>query len=637
MALNVTDVDDTAPVVSASQSLSYAENQSANAVVGTVAASDAVGVTGFRFTNAGGSAGSTSTDGFYSIASDGKISLTAAGVAAGVAQNDFETTPNSFTYGIQARDAAGNWSSSVDVALNVTDDVQDNPIVVTSPTVNEASPYAVFTIAGVAGQTITLTLAAGSATGDGADFGSGTASANLEYSLDGGTTWIAYSTTPNPTLTGTTLLARTPVIEDTISDSGETLTLTATSSGGRPVVGTATLNDQGGGSIFTADGSTNNSTTLSDDRPLTVSSPTVSEASPFVVFTVTGQSGQKMTLVLESDSATIGIDTGSTLQYFDGSTWQSYTPGSLVTLPVGGTLLVRTSINNDGAFEGSESLRLKASNTGGNAYAGTAAIKDDGSPAVIFSEGYTTGTPITGESNDDRPKPVAPAVPVTPTPEPAPEPAPIAAPPEPVSAPVVTFSPAVVDAQPAPMQAPGKAEPIGEILTSNAGFRVTVTEAKTPSLALFRGITDQFIEGNKPATFALPSDAFVHTQADAVVTLSAKLANGKDLPDWVQFDARSGTFQLNPPAGFNEELQIKVMARDSEGREASSIFKFTVGEGQGKVSPTSRSSLSEQIRLASKRSSPWLDLVRVPDSKGTPDKVVPNRLQATRVQTQARS
>ncbi|MCR9140477.1 MAG: hypothetical protein NXI27_31295, partial [Alphaproteobacteria bacterium] len=52
--------------------------------------------------------------------------ITAAGVAAGVAQNDFETGPNSFTYAIQAGDAAGNWSSAIDVTLNVTETRSSN-------------------------------------------------------------------------------------------------------------------------------------------------------------------------------------------------------------------------------------------------------------------------------------------------------------------------------------------------------------------------------------------------------------------------------------------------------------------------------------------------------------------------------
>ncbi len=118
VALNVTDADDTAPVITAGQSFSFAENQSANAQVGTVIATDAVGVTDFRFTATGTQ---TSADGFYTVDAGGVIRITAAGVAAGIANNDFEVAPNSFTYGLQARDAAGNWSASGDVTLNVTD------------------------------------------------------------------------------------------------------------------------------------------------------------------------------------------------------------------------------------------------------------------------------------------------------------------------------------------------------------------------------------------------------------------------------------------------------------------------------------------------------------------------------------
>lgn len=121
-AVSVADAvkgDEVAPHVMMTQSFSYAENSAANAVVGTVAATDNVAVTGFRFSATGTS---TSADGFFSIGANGQVTITAAGVVAGVAQNDFETGANRFTYGIQARDAAGNWSSAVDVSLNVTDE-----------------------------------------------------------------------------------------------------------------------------------------------------------------------------------------------------------------------------------------------------------------------------------------------------------------------------------------------------------------------------------------------------------------------------------------------------------------------------------------------------------------------------------
>ena len=110
-------MDEAPPVVTAGQTFNYAENQAAGAVVATVAATDDVGVTGYHFsaTHTG-----TSADGFYTIGANGQISITAAGVAAGVAQNDFETAPNSFSYGIEATDAAGNVSAAQNVTLNVT-------------------------------------------------------------------------------------------------------------------------------------------------------------------------------------------------------------------------------------------------------------------------------------------------------------------------------------------------------------------------------------------------------------------------------------------------------------------------------------------------------------------------------------
>ena len=81
ITLNETDLDDEAPSLAA-QTFSYAENQVDGAVVGTVAATDDVGVSGYQFSDTGTD---TSLDGYFTIAANGQISLTAAGVAAGVA------------------------------------------------------------------------------------------------------------------------------------------------------------------------------------------------------------------------------------------------------------------------------------------------------------------------------------------------------------------------------------------------------------------------------------------------------------------------------------------------------------------------------------------------------------------------
>lgn len=122
-------VDTTAPVVTAGQTINYAENQKDTAaVLGTVKATDNVAVTGYEIT-------SGNTDGFFAIGADGTLTLTEAGLAAGKASNDFETTPNSFTLGIVASDAVGNKSDAVNVTLNVTD-VDDRAPLLTGGVVN---------------------------------------------------------------------------------------------------------------------------------------------------------------------------------------------------------------------------------------------------------------------------------------------------------------------------------------------------------------------------------------------------------------------------------------------------------------------------------------------------------------------
>ena len=108
-----------------------------------------------------------------------------------------------------------------------------------------------------------------------------------------------------------------------------------------------------------------------------MSSVTVSEASPYAVFTVSGAAGQLVTLSPASGTAMLGTDTGSGLQYFDGTDWQAYTPGSLVALGAGGALQVRVSVVNDGLAEGDEAFTLTATNTGGGAATGSGTIVDE--------------------------------------------------------------------------------------------------------------------------------------------------------------------------------------------------------------------------------------------------------------------
>ncbi|MEZ8866745.1 Ig-like domain-containing protein, partial [Vibrio splendidus] len=104
------------------QTVTYAENQVADAVVGTLSGSDLDGVTKYEFKHSDGTLSTTSEDGFYSVDAAGNISITAAGVAAEV--NDFELGTNSSVYQIVLLDNMGN-VSQIDVTLN-EDNVDDN-------------------------------------------------------------------------------------------------------------------------------------------------------------------------------------------------------------------------------------------------------------------------------------------------------------------------------------------------------------------------------------------------------------------------------------------------------------------------------------------------------------------------------
>jgi hypothetical protein len=275
------------------------------------------------------------------------------------------------------------------------------------------------------------------------------------------------------------------------------------------------------------------------------------------------------------------------------------------------TLLVRVAIVNDSLFEGSESFRLIATNRNGQAGAGTATLKDDGSSREVYLESNTDGRPTTGEADDDQARPQAVAQPLAPTPA---APAPV----------TVAEAPAVQQAAPfnstlvltEAIRAPDalRSEPVGDLTTSGAGFQIPVVEGDAARLSTYRSVADQFVEGKRSVTFTLPYDAFVHTRAEATVVLAATLTNGESLPAWIRFDARTGSFSLNPPPDFTGEMEVKVIARDNEGREAATVFRLFVGEDKAKL--PARSSLSEQLRLAGKRSSPFAALVRGQEPQG---------------------
>jgi hypothetical protein len=565
-------------------------------------------------------------DGFAWVSYNGSVTMTGRNLLVRTAINQDGVYEGAETFRLLATSTSGVVSTGgtgtirddggsttvfneTDITAQAGGSDDDRALAISDVTVSEASPYAVFTISGTPGQLLTLSL---QQTGSGAGFATPGADTGTVLQYWTGSIWASYS--GSVTMTGSSLLVRTAITQDSVYEGPETFRLLATNSSGKTATGgIATIRDDGASNVVFGDTATTaQEGAFDDDRLLTVSDLVISEASPYAVFRVTGAAGQKLTLALASGSATVGADTGTALQYFDGAAWRDYTPGSLVAIAQGSSaLLVRVAIINDSLFEGSESFRLVATNRNGEAGAGTANLKDDGSSPEIYLESNTDGRPTTGEADDDQARPQAVAQPLAPTPA---APAPV----------TVAEAPAVQQAAPfnstlvltEAIRAPDalRSEPVGDLTTSGAGFQIPVVEGDAARLSTYRSVADQFVEGNRSVTFTLPYDAFVHTRAEATVVLAATLTNGESLPAWIRFDARTGSFSLNPPPDFTGEMEVKVIARDNEGREAATVFRLFVGEDKAKL--PSRSSLSEQIRLAGKRSSPFAALVRGQEQQG---------------------
>ncbi|MBF0182500.1 MAG: putative Ig domain-containing protein, partial [Magnetococcales bacterium] len=175
-----------------------------------------------------------------------------------------------------------------------------------------------------------------------------------------------------------------------------------------------------------------------------------------------------------------------------------------------------------------------------------------------------------------------------------------------VVAPVVTFSttpvktvevhhtppapvtPVIVNAPPAPAPVTPitTAQPTFTQPATPGGFQVSVSRDATPAtggatgLFVRDGMPDTQVTGNKGIDISVPATAFAHSNGNATVTLAADQANGAALPGWLQFNPTTGKFSGEPPAGSQGEISVRVVARDSEGREAVVVFKIKMGEAQ---------------------------------------------------------
>ncbi len=99
-------------------------------------------------------------------------------------------------------------------------------------------------------------------------------------------------------------------------------------------------------------------------------------------------------------------------------------------------------------------------------------------------------------------------------------------------------------------------------------------------------LADQDLTYNKPFSWQMPSDSFIDIDKGDALTYTATLADGSALPEWLQFDASTGTFSGWTPKQIGT-MEVRVSATDNvaatgstEGSlSVSDVFSLTVSHG----------------------------------------------------------
>jgi Ca2+-binding RTX toxin-like protein len=104
---------------------------------------------------------------------------------------------------------------------------------------------------------------------------------------------------------------------------------------------------------------------------------------------------------------------------------------------------------------------------------------------------------------------------------------------------------------------------------------VRVTNVNDAPVAV-QTLVDRTVTRAYPFAFSVPAQAFADEDAGAVLSYSAKLADGNALPSWLAFSASTRAFTGTPPADSSGALSIRVTATDQSGASASSDFSLSI-------------------------------------------------------------
>ncbi len=154
------------------------------------------------------------------------------------------------------------------------------------------------------------------------------------------------------------------------------------------------------------------------------------------------------------------------------------------------------------------------------------------------------------------------------------------APPSLVTAPLVSGNGSTFTAA---SEAPGLTPPNNLTLpldSMSASFIQTGESTSGSSLQATPDLGRHAFAAGQPLTVTLPRGTFTHDDASALITVTARLKDGRPLPNWLRFDPRTGTLSGQPPAGYRGTLQIELTGRDSRGNQVSSSLQIDVRDAR---------------------------------------------------------
>ncbi|MEO5368812.1 MAG: hypothetical protein H7833_01905 [Magnetococcus sp. DMHC-1] len=326
------------------------------------------------------------------------------------------------------------------------------------------------------------------------------------------------------------------------------------------------------------------SATLSVTRILPVVVPPPSAPPPVAPPVVANAPLPTATVVIAT-----GVDAGGSLSANQLPTTQGGT--KLVTAVAPTVTPVANTTFNPGA-----NAKTTAASTGVSAVTVTPSLSSLVAPSVVTTTTITPAT-ITAAGPAASPAevlglPAAPAAPAVPAAPAAP-----AAP----TTPATPATPAAPAVQAAPDASANNTPPAPAAVVDTSGGNRTLTQTAAPGgfqtvvitsasgvasgvtgLVLNQGIKDQVVPASGPFQMSVPVDAFAHTDPNAVVQLQASQANGQPLPGWLAFNPANGKFEGTPPPGaLQNDMAIRVLARDSSGNEAVTVFVIKGGQQNG--------------------------------------------------------